>query len=439
MADSNKIIYTGRTNQSSNFDKVAGSGQEDLKKSNYNVGESIDNGANSENLNHDTGEPTVNDRADLENLNHNNGEATVKSEANLSNANHNNGEATVKDEANLGNDNHNNGEATVNYTAMASAPQPYQHQFCTSCGAVDHRFARCPNAPVNDEGYVEGCGCCNALDHAVTECTAKKLRPRELYYFLVTCRDRLPPMVASKDPREICPARWAESPHRPMPPSVALARRNNHVTSAVSDFDISRWDQRNRWGNYILDRQIHSRYRTQAGPEQVRIPNPTESNEPKAEASSQGGPSAKGDDRDRGRGRGRGSDRGRGRGNGPSATEQWVENNRKYQRGGSVAGRSLGGNENFRGHNNYRGRGRGRGSGHYDDYRRPAPVPLEDQDSNLAENLLGRLTNALAPEYMVDLAMRMYDRNFESKFRIEKGGSSYPSGPYWTTRWSWMG
>jgi hypothetical protein len=459
MTDSKKTIYTGRANQSSNFDKVAGSGQEDLKKSNYNVGEPIDNGADLENLNHIKDEP-IDNGAHSKNLNHNTGEPTVSDRADLKNLNHNNGEPTVKDESNLGNANHINGEPTVNYTAMAREPQPYQHQFCTSCGAVDHRFARCPNAPVNNEGYVEGCGGCNALDHAVTECKVKKLKPRDLYFYLVTCRNGLPPMVASQDPREVCPTRWGESPHRPIPPSVALARARSQDVSPVSEFDLSRWDHRNRFGNYILDRQIHSRYRTQAGPEQVRIPNPTESNEPKAAASNQGGPSASGDSRGREKGRGSGRGWGIGRGRGgynPSDTAQWVENNSRYQRGGtvsgsvfggngssrgqnyqrggSVAGSVFGGNGNFRGHNNYRDRGRGRGSGHYDDYRRPAPVPLEEQDSNLAEKFLDRLATTLDPKNRMELAVMLMNQSFKQKAEIQSSRQASP-GPRGGVGWA---
>ncbi|KAJ2905860.1 hypothetical protein MKZ38_004108 [Zalerion maritima] len=69
---------------------------------------------------------------------------------------------------------------------------------CGNCGKLGHCLAVCP-LPVPTCGYLVGCPLCNTRRHGLDTCDKAKNLPDEAYfYFLVTLRRNLPPILCSK-------------------------------------------------------------------------------------------------------------------------------------------------------------------------------------------------------------------------------------------------
>ncbi|KAF7903848.1 hypothetical protein EAF00_001183 [Botryotinia globosa] len=118
----------------------------------------------------------------------------------------------------------------------------------TGNGFVGHWTRSCPFAA--ESGFMEACARCGSLDHCVSFCprlTWNGKRPvkiKDLYFFLVTSRQGLPPAVAEVDPRVIDRERWEKEVEYPQTPALARHRREGALNNTLPGrLDLNLWNE----------------------------------------------------------------------------------------------------------------------------------------------------------------------------------------------------
>jgi len=81
---------------------------------------------------------------------------------------------------------------------LGSNPEP-QTQACPNCGG-DHLLSKC-TGPVDEWGYIWGCGRCNEMQHTLAECKMR-VKKSDLRHFIFRLRKDKPPMVWDTDLRD---------------------------------------------------------------------------------------------------------------------------------------------------------------------------------------------------------------------------------------------
>ncbi|TGO68922.1 hypothetical protein BOTNAR_0018g00450 [Botryotinia narcissicola] len=107
----------------------------------------------------------------------------------------------------------------------------------TGNGFVGHWTRSCPFAA--ESGFMEACARCGSLDHCVSFCPRltwngkKPAKTKDLYFFLVTSRQGLPPPISEVDPRVIVREKWEKEVEYPQTPALARRRREGVLNGTL--------------------------------------------------------------------------------------------------------------------------------------------------------------------------------------------------------------
>ncbi|TGO08815.1 hypothetical protein BTUL_0191g00250 [Botrytis tulipae] len=166
-------------------------------------------------------------------------------------------------------------EKPVSESLKPAAPAPEQTDkkisdkaWCGPCknrtgnGFVGHWTRSCPFPA--ESGFMEACARCGSLDHCVSFCPRltcngkKPVKIKDLYFFLVTSRQGLPPAIAEVDPRVIDRERWEKEVEYPQTPALARHRREGVLNGTMTEkCDLNLWNELNVNTGLALEPQIH--------------------------------------------------------------------------------------------------------------------------------------------------------------------------------------
>ncbi|KAF7925994.1 uncharacterized protein EAE97_010294 [Botrytis byssoidea] len=113
-------------------------------------------------------------------------------------------------------------------------------------------------------GLMEACARCGSLDHCVSFCPRltwngkKPVKIKDLYFFLVTSRQGLPPAISEVDPRVIDRERWEKEVEYPQTPALARHRREGVLNGTLPGrLDLNLWNELDVNTGLSLGLQIH--------------------------------------------------------------------------------------------------------------------------------------------------------------------------------------